>query len=107
MFAGASPYDYNSSVVKSLAGRRCHAGQVCGLGSNICSHRVRYAISELFDISSRSITGFTSENTTKLIEPYWPSITIHGLSVQAQINNNNVVEEQGNYAVDRNPFFDR
>ena len=82
MFAGASPYDYNSSVVKSLVGKRCHTGQICGLGSSIYSHRLRYAISELCGIPSTNITGFVLENTNKLIEPYWQSITINGLSVE-------------------------
>jgi malate/lactate dehydrogenase len=88
LFAGAPPCDYNSLVVKSLAGNRCHAGQVCGLGSNIYSHRLRYAISDLFDIPSTNITGFTLENTNQSIEPYWPSITINGITVKLELNNN-------------------
>ncbi|CAF0880874.1 unnamed protein product [Adineta steineri] len=75
---GVSPYDYNSLVVKSLAGKYCHAGQICGLGLNDYNHRLRYIISELLNISTKYITGFTLETTNTLIQPYWSSITING-----------------------------
>ncbi|CAF1071956.1 unnamed protein product [Rotaria sp. Silwood1] len=88
-----SPYDYNSLVVKSLAGNHCHARQVCGLSSDIYSHRLRYAISELLDISSKNITGFTLENLGKSIEPYWPSITIIGQSLKLTENDNKAIEK--------------
>ncbi len=93
MFLGVQPYDYNSLVVKSLAGNRCHAGQICGLGSNLYSYRLRYAISELFDIPSKHITGFTLGNTTTLIEPYWPSITINGQSIKLKEDDHREMEE--------------
>ncbi|CAF2428375.1 unnamed protein product [Rotaria sp. Silwood2] len=88
-----SPYDYNALVVKSLAGNHCHAGQVCGLSSDIYNHRLRYAISELLDIPSKNITGFTLENPDKSIEPYWPSITINGQSLKLAKDNNREIEE--------------
>ncbi|CAF3967570.1 unnamed protein product [Rotaria sp. Silwood2] len=88
-----SPYDYNALVVKSLAGNHCHAGQVCGLSSGIYNHRLRYAISELLDIPSKNITGFTLENPDKSIEPYWPSITINGQSLKLAKDNNREIEE--------------
>jgi malate/lactate dehydrogenase len=52
------------------------------LGSSIYDNRLRYAISELLDIPSRHITGFTLNNITKSIEPYWPSITINGQAIK-------------------------
>ncbi|CAF3048686.1 unnamed protein product [Rotaria sp. Silwood2] len=88
-----SPYDYNALVVKSLAGNHCHAGQVCGLSSDIYNHRLRYAISELLDIPSKNITGFTLEYPDKSIEPYWPSITINGQSLKLAKDNNREIEE--------------
>ncbi len=93
MCLGVSPYDYNSLVVKSLTGNRCHAGQICGLGSNIYSHRLRHSISELFDIPSKHITGFTLGNTSKLTEPYWSSITINGQSIKLEKDDNREMEE--------------
>ncbi|CAF3638813.1 unnamed protein product [Rotaria sordida] len=89
---GVSPYDYNSLVVKSLAGNHCHAGQVCGLSSSIYNHRLRYAISQLLDIPSKHITGFILENPDKSIEPYWPSITINGQSIKLTKDDNREVE---------------
>ena len=46
-------------MVKSFAGYRCRAGQVCGLSTNVYNDRLRYNISELFDVASNDITGFT------------------------------------------------
>jgi hypothetical protein len=82
LFLGVPPYDYNSLVVKSLGRNHCHAGQVCGLGSDIYNHRLRYALSKLLDIPPKHITGFTLGNTIKSIEPYWPSISINGQSIK-------------------------
>ncbi len=63
------------------------------MGSNIYNHRLRYTISELFDIPSKHITGFTLESNTHLIEPYWPSITINGQSIKLKKDNNREMEE--------------
>ncbi len=91
------PYDYNSLVVK-----------VCRLGSNIYNHRLRYAVNDLFNISSTNIIGFTLENTTTLIEPYWPSITMNGLSVKLELNNNKVAEEHDvNQSISNNASQDK
>lgn len=76
-----------------MTGNRCHAGQICGLGSNIYSHRLRHSISELFDIPSKHITGFTLGNTSKLTEPYWSSITINGQSIKLEKDDNREMEE--------------
>ena len=57
--------------------------------------RLRYAISEFFDISSTNITGFTLENTNKLIEPLWSTVSINGQSIiyEEEDNNNETIGE--------------
>jgi hypothetical protein len=50
-------------------------------------------MSELLDLPSKHITGFILENTTKSIEPYWPSITINGQSIKFNQDDNKMVEE--------------
>lgn len=92
MFVGVAPYDYNLLVVKSLAGSRCHAGQVCGLGSNIHTHRLRYAIGKFFGVPSTNITGFALENTNKFVEPYWPSVSINGQRITRQEGDSKEIE---------------
>ncbi|CAF3761967.1 unnamed protein product [Rotaria magnacalcarata] len=87
------PYDYNSLVVKSLGSNHFHAGQVCGLSSNIYNHRLRYAIGKLLDIPSKNITGFTLKNLHESIEPYWPSITIKGQCIKLTNGESSKIQE--------------
>ena len=63
------------------------------MGSSIYNHRLRYVLSELLDIPSKHITGFVLENTTKSIEPYWPSITINGQSIKLNEDGHRKIEE--------------
>jgi hypothetical protein len=61
-------------------------------------------MSELLDIPSKHITGFVLENTTKSIEPYWPSITING---QNEDDNKMVEEHLVNQSMSNNAPKDK
>lgn len=66
---------------------------MCGLSSNIYNDRLRYAISELFDISSSNITGFTLKDTKKSIETVWSSISINGQNLIYEEKDSETIEE--------------
>ncbi|CAF1387929.1 unnamed protein product, partial [Didymodactylos carnosus] len=93
----AYPTDYNCLLIKSLGNLK--SWRVCGTGTSLHCQRLKYILSQLLDINSKNLTGFCLGNDLEQWNPYWPSITLNGLSISQEmrtVENNKTIEQNIN-----------